>query len=1130
VSVVIPCFNLGAYLDECVQSVLDQTFQDFEIIIVDDGSDDPATCHMLTSYKRPKTRLIRTKNQGLAAARNLGFGESSGRYVSFLDADDLFEPRFLEQTVAVLDTDSAAFASCWLKAFGAAEFEWTPSRCDFPHLLAEDTVCTAALTRRESLLDVGGFDRAMPVAGYEDWELAISLVEGGHAGSIIPEVLFKYRIRPGAMTGTCTAPDNHARLMEYIIDKHADTYRRDQEGVLSVIDGRVADLERQLEEVPPRPDRTGRSWRDAILDLENHRRALQELLHPPLTPQSEANLEWGSFRRLSPISRVWGLDRGRPIDRYFIEGFLQQHAADIAGNVLEVKDPNYTRTFGTGVTGVEVVDIAPDNPDATLVADLAVPGSLPEDRFDCFILTQTVHIVYEAEEVVRNAFRTLRPGGVVLATLPCLSRIDYESGLEGDYWRFTPASARRLFEGIFGHGNAEVEAWGNVLACTAFLQGLAVEDLDPEELDHRDPYFPLLVTIRAAKQAQIEATSGVGAGAAHPTRHEAQIQVLDVTNQPWARPLAGCHVDLPTVGAALPYPTLDIAGWVLSTKGPVEAIELVHEATVIRRVAPDGSRPDLAAAFPDIPGADRAGYRLRVSLLGLATDVDLDLQAVLVGEERCPIGRIRLAVPAPHGLGAQLVVVFETSDEDRADPLGVMSGAVPIRAAFSLNRTRSGETTVDPGIHRLDVESVGSWDLGSELPRDVAVWLTDGGAGVEIRDVLPLVSHLSDGVDFAVLAGTTAGHPPAHPDLLSVLSGTGLGIAVIVKYSALSGEGGFDASAPSPEAAVWDLCVRLTLVGRTGVVAGAAASPEIPSLAERAGPGGARWLVGKHARAYAGRMADVLASRERLVGDVLRANHALEGRIEALLRPAEQGLRRERDRLAAKLRRRTKVRGRTGLEWGDLRRSRPFSDLSGSERGLPIDLYYIEQFLGRHRSDVRGTVLEVQGDVYTNRYGGRKVERSIILDVDPGNPTGTLMVGLGSAGTSEAGSCDCVILTQALQLVEEPQDALSEVARILKPAGVLLASVPSVSRVDIQAGPDRDYWRFTEHGLRDLLQSAFRQDSVQVEAHGNRAAAVAFLVGLAADEVDWIDLDAADPACPVVLTAVARAPAADQRA
>jgi len=278
VSVVIPCFNLGAYLDEAVQSVLEQTYADFEIVIVDDGSDDPATCHLLTSYLRPKTRIIRTENRGLAEARNGGLNEARGRYVSFLDADDAYERRFLERTVGCLQREPAtAFASCWLSAFGDASFTWRPESCAFPELLAEDTVCTAALIRREVLLALGGFDPQMPLAGYEDWELAVRLVACGHQGKIIPEQLFRYRIRSGSMTEMCAAPENHALLVAYIVDKHADAYRTRSTEVMKVIEKRIQALEATLPNVPVRPDLRDTDWKGSILTLESHRRALEEM-------------------------------------------------------------------------------------------------------------------------------------------------------------------------------------------------------------------------------------------------------------------------------------------------------------------------------------------------------------------------------------------------------------------------------------------------------------------------------------------------------------------------------------------------------------------------------------------------------------------------------------------------------------------------------------------------------------------------------------------------------------------------------------------------------------------------------------------------------------------------------------
>ena len=231
VSVVIPCFNLGAYLDEAVQSVLAQTYQDFEILIVDDGSDDPATRHLLASYRRPRTRIISTENRGVASARNTGIEEAEGRYVSFLDADDVLEPEFLARTVGLLENDdSLAFASCWLTAFGEKEFIWEPEVCDFPWLLAEDTVCTASPTRRDALVSVGGFDADERVDGNEDWELAIALVQNGLHGAIVPKRLFRYRIRRESKSTTRERPESHMRAFEYLVDKYADAYQEHSAG------------------------------------------------------------------------------------------------------------------------------------------------------------------------------------------------------------------------------------------------------------------------------------------------------------------------------------------------------------------------------------------------------------------------------------------------------------------------------------------------------------------------------------------------------------------------------------------------------------------------------------------------------------------------------------------------------------------------------------------------------------------------------------------------------------------------------------------------------------------------------------------------------------------------------------
>jgi len=765
VSVVIPCFNLGAFLDEAVQSVLDQSFQDFEILIVDDGSTDAATRHLLTSYRRPRTRVLRTQNRGRCLARNLGIEQARARYVTCLDADDVLEPRFLEVTVSALEAESSlGFASCWNRAFDGADYLWSPASCDFPRLLAECTVFSAIVTRREHLLALGGFDPGMTRMGYEDWELGIKLVDSGRRGRIIPEPLYRYRIRPDSMSHADVAPDNHGRVVRYLVDRYAAAYRRHLGGVLEIIEARIEEL------IPQRTDSTAspsevrtraflqdelrtlldsRSWalarplryakarlaelahrlrpaaradvdltivitagddgqaltetlasirRQAIDDLEiivvdggatgllvrrvleqcraagcrivhdggtaaalrqargrlilaldagqelsgslptaiatlaadaalefavprlrdadgdgfdwlvapldltqalicsrwpfplvrrralaaiavddsgptigatgqdvairllsaghrgqlvpeltivesatrappadspalrsrvtfrdhrglfeasyrevivahedlrrrfqDHIQGKTEVAKPNRSSATPAPVDLGDVRRLEPVSRVWGLDRGQPLDRYYIEQFLETHRADIRGRVLEVKDAHYTERYGEAVERSDVVDIAADNSRATIVADLTSAGALPAASFDCVILIQTLHVIYDLRAALRNAVGALKPGGVLLASLPCLSRIDYESGIDGDFWRMTPAAASRLFEDVCAPAAVEVHGYGNVLAGCGFLMGLAVGDLTNVELDHRDPYHPLVLCVRVVK-------------------------------------------------------------------------------------------------------------------------------------------------------------------------------------------------------------------------------------------------------------------------------------------------------------------------------------------------------------------------------------------------------------------------------------------------------------------------------------------------------------------------------------------------------------------------------------------------------------------------------------------------------
>ena len=211
-------------------------------------------------------------------------------------------------------------------------------------------------------------------------------------------------------------------------------------------------------------------------------------------------IDWERLRNVNPVTRGFGYDRGQPVDRYYIERFIAANAADISGHVLEVGDATYTARYGAGVSKSSILHVDPHAPGATVVADLQHAPQMASDTFDCVICTQTLQLVYDVGGAIETIARVLKPGGVVLATVPGISQTDDATWSGSWFWSFTPLAIGRLFGEIFGSNAVQVEGHGNVLSATAFLQGLATEDLSREELQHNDPTYPMLVTVRAMKR------------------------------------------------------------------------------------------------------------------------------------------------------------------------------------------------------------------------------------------------------------------------------------------------------------------------------------------------------------------------------------------------------------------------------------------------------------------------------------------------------------------------------------------------------------------------------------------------------------------------------------------------------
>ena len=198
------------------------------------------------------------------------------------------------------------------------------------------------------------------------------------------------------------------------------------------------------------------------------------------------------------MSREFGFDRGKPVDRWYIERFLSQHRADVRGAVLEVAESTYTQWYGDGDVTTSDVLHHKGNDESTVVGDLTTGDGLPTAAYDCFICTQTLPFIYDVHAAVRGMASVLRPGGVVLATVPGMSQVSREDKRDwGDWWRFTSQGTERLFSEAFD--DVEAEAHGNVLSAAAFLYANAAEELTDDELLHRDPEYELVITIRARR-------------------------------------------------------------------------------------------------------------------------------------------------------------------------------------------------------------------------------------------------------------------------------------------------------------------------------------------------------------------------------------------------------------------------------------------------------------------------------------------------------------------------------------------------------------------------------------------------------------------------------------------------------
>ncbi len=448
-----------------------------------------------------------------AALRNAGVAAAAAEAVFFLPPGVDLEPGFCRRALAALAADPASD----FVTFGA-----TP---DLPTLLGDpEAIHPAAVFRRRVWQDLDGFDDGL--ADLETYDFWLRAIAGGARGAALDEPLVRRGPEAGESTpgestpGESTPGEAGARsrlrrehrlpALTTVFAKHRPLFEGDPAAVL-------IPRERQLRELSARRRALHERRAHSAAEVDRLNGEIRELT-AELRAHGRDRIEWGDLRRTTPLSPEWGTDRGKPIDRRYIEEFLAAHAGDIRGAVLEVQEGDYTRDFGgERVERGDVLDANPDNPRATIIADLRRAEAIPTASYDCFILTQTLHVIDDMRAALAECARILKPGGVLLLTFPCLSRVCLEYGDDGDFWRLTEAGARRLVYEVFPPERVSTRSYGNVMTAAAFLYGLGCDELRDAEFDAYDPFHPVLVGVRAVKP---------GAPAVRTSRHPSSGVIL----------------------------------------------------------------------------------------------------------------------------------------------------------------------------------------------------------------------------------------------------------------------------------------------------------------------------------------------------------------------------------------------------------------------------------------------------------------------------------------------------------------------------------------------------------------------------------------------------------------------------
>jgi len=482
ISVIIPCYNHAQYLPEAINSVLQQTYSPVEIIVVNDGSVDDTEA----VAKRYPVKYVSQPNSGLSAARNKGIDNSTGEYLVFLDADDwLYKDALATNYNYLQQNPEAAFVSGGHDKIAQGqvlpEEDSNVQEDHYVNLLQGNYIgMHAAVMYRRNVFNEFRFDESLQAC--EDYDLYLKIARKYPVVHHTKKIA-AYRRHQHNMSGD-------TKLMLATVTK---VLQRQQPLLRS--EKEQAAYKRGLQiwkEYYTKPF----SLKSFI--KKNAPGFVVRALSKNYTP-APGKVNAGDLKRLTPFSFEFGYDRGGPVDRYYIENFLQQNAALIKGRTLEIGDNHYTTTYGgPKVQQSDVLHVDDSNAAATIIGDLSNAPHLADNSFDCIILTQTLQFIYDFKGALHTCYRILKPGGCLLLTAPGITPIDHGEWKKSWYWSFTKVAMIKLMQECFP-GKVTVENFGNIFVATAFLYGMGLPEVDKTIMHHADEHYPVIITVAAIK-------------------------------------------------------------------------------------------------------------------------------------------------------------------------------------------------------------------------------------------------------------------------------------------------------------------------------------------------------------------------------------------------------------------------------------------------------------------------------------------------------------------------------------------------------------------------------------------------------------------------------------------------------